>query len=106
MRRTRTGVAPGLWVRVNSTQGTASITLAHNAAKSLLQSMGEWMAALTVHQPPSLTSAASPAAHKQQQREEADVRVVHGERGKTWTVVHNTLGKDADMLLDYGDRQV
>ena len=31
---------------------------------------------------------------------------IHKESGKTWTDVHNTLGRDADMLLDYGDHQV
>jgi len=55
---------------------------------------GEWTAALTVQQ------------QQQQHKDGPDTLVVHGESGKTWTAVHNKLGRDADMLLEYGDRQV
>jgi len=69
---------------------------------------GEWSAALAVQQPSSFASTATLAPQQQQQRraDGADGWLVHGESGKTWTELHNTLGKDADLLLDYGDRQV
>ena len=91
--RQRAGVLPGMWVRFSSTQGSASLTVAHGAAKALLQSAGEWVAALSPAPPGSAGEAGSPM-------------LVHGESSVTWTNVRNVLGQEADMLMDYGDHQV
>lgn len=77
-------VEPGTHISVKSTSEIVHVTLAYAAATSCLTSIAEWR-----------DLAAGGAAYRRQLAA-ADAAAVH-------TQVHNRLGVDAQVQLDFGD---